>query len=371
MVNENYKSLLFGFVAVMVIIIGLILFFSTGKAIISVVAKSEDVSTEFIIDVSADGGGMNMVNGMIYETEVEGTISGEATGIKSLDSGNIGKVTLINKRAENQVLIKTTRLQTQEGVLLRLTDRVEIPANGSIEASVYADNPSAFTELLPTSFVIPGLAENLQDKVYAESKSTIKPTGNTQKAIDQADITRVKEELTEILYEKAIDKVKQNQNNLDLVMLIVKKEELSSKADAEVGSIRDSFELGMKIKVAILGIEKQKLLSLAGENLKNSLNKGLDLQNISADKFTYNIQAYDPSAKTAKVKVYVEGQASVKADNQIFEKSKLAGLSPKGVELYLSNFEQIESVKVELSPFWIGTVPKSPDHVEIVVAQMK
>jgi len=57
----------------------------------------------------------------------------------------------------------------------------------------------------------------------------------------------------------------------------------------------------------------------------------------------------------------------VKAENPIFDKEKISGLSPKGVELYLANFKEVEAVSVELSPFWVKKVPKLKDHINIVV----
>jgi len=364
---ESYKNSIFGFVAVAVILVGVILYFSASKALIEISPKPQDIATDFILDVSADGDNLNSVNGVLYETEVESEMQSETTGSKSAEGSSIGKVVLINNRSEDQTLIKTTRLQTQEGVLLRLSDRVVVPANGTIEANVYPDNPAAFSELAPTSFVIPGLAENLRDKVYAESKTVLKPTGGAQKAVAEVDLQKAKDKLTEIIYEKGIENFKKDEQRSDLVMLVVDKQNISEKPEAKVGDIRDNFNYVMKLKVTLLGLEQQKIVEKAGESLKKAMINGLDLINLYTDRFTYTVQSFDAKEKTAKVKVHVEGAAVIKSDNEIFDKQKLSGLSPKGVELYLSNFPEIESVKVQLTPFWVSTVPKSPEHVEIVI----
>ncbi|MFA6536922.1 MAG: hypothetical protein WCT18_00810 [Patescibacteria group bacterium] len=369
--SESYKNLIFGFVAVAVILVGVILYFSASKALIEITPKPNSVATDFILDVSADGATVDSVNGFLYETEVEASIEGEATGSKATEGSSIGKVVIINKRAEDQTLIKTTRLQTQDGILLRLTDRVVVPANGSIETNVYADNPSAFTELQPTSFIIPGLAENLRDKVYAESKTVLKPAGGEQKAVAEVDLQKAKEKLLEVLYEKAIENFKNDEQRSDLVMLVVDKQIISEKAGAEIGTISENFSFDMKAKVVLLGLEQKSIIEKAGDNLKNALEKGLDLSSLQTDKFTYIVQSFNGNEKTAKVKVHVEGLAIIKSDNAIFDKEKLSGLSPKAVELYLSNFEQIDSVKVQLTPFWVSTVPKSPEHVDIIIMNAK
>ncbi|MBI5077392.1 hypothetical protein HZB94_03345 [Candidatus Falkowbacteria bacterium] len=368
MVTEGYKKLIFGFVVVTIALLALVLFFSAGRAVIKVIPRASPVETDVIVDVATDGGGNgDYLQGILFETEAQGKGEGTATGTELLSGGTIGKVTLINKRAEAQTLVKTTRLLSQDNVLLRLSDRIIIPASGQIEASVYADNPNAFTELQPTTFKIPGLWEGLQDKVYAESKSVIKSTGQSVKIIKAADIAAAKSALTEKLYEQAINEFKKQLPNTNYASLVVSKKILEESASASAGDKQDKFEVSMKLDVIIVGLSQDKVVELAANRLKSALNAGQELSDMDLKNFAYSVQSFNNEKKTVDVKIKAKGAAVVKADNPIFDRDKLSDLSPKGVEMYLANFEEVEGVEVALSPFWVKKVPSSKERIEIIV----
>jgi hypothetical protein len=258
-------------------------------------------------------------------------------------------------------------LLTSDGVLLRLSNQVNIPAGGELEVGVYADDPSAFEELVPTSFTIPGLHESMQKLVYAESRVTLKSEGDTIKVVKAIDIARTKDELTEELYNKAIAEFGQQLPNQDFTTIVVSKSVMSESVSAVVDDERDTFTTDMKIKATLIALDQNKIIELAGERLRSVVPSTQELVNLNLNNFSYKVQNYDDVDKTANVKVHLEGNAVVRADHEIFEKDKLVGLSPKGLELYLANFDEVESVEVELSPFWVKKVPKLRDHIVITV----
>jgi hypothetical protein len=81
------------------------------------------------------------------------------------------------------------------------------------------------------------------------------------------------------------------------------------------------------------------------------------------------VQNFDALTKAANVKVHAEGDSVLRADSEILNKTKLAGLSKRGVELYLSSFDEIEKATVSFSPFWVRKVPSSADHVSILIGE--
>ena len=367
-VTDSYKKLVLGFVIVTVVLVSIIFYFSASKAVVKITPKVTAVQTDFVADVVSDGGTIDSaLQGVLFETEVEGSINGDATGSKLLDGGTIGSVTLINKRPEAQTLVKTTRLLTDSGILLRLSERVNIPANGEIDVTVYADDPNAFTELAPTKFIIPGLWEGLQSEIYAENKATLTSSGESIKVLKAVDIARTKDKLTEELYNKAIQDFTSQLPSKNYTTIVVSKNVLSEEVSEEVDTEIDKFIVTLKLKVSLIGLNQDEIIELAGERLKSVVPKTQELLNLNMNKFSYKVQNYDETAKTANVKVHVEGDSVIKADHVIFNKSKLVGLSPKGLQLYLANFDEVEAVEVELSPFWVKKVPRLEDHVIITV----
>jgi hypothetical protein len=367
MVTEGYKKMILGFVIVTVVLIILVVYFSAGRAVIKVAPKVTSVSTDIIVDVATDGGGENNVQGILFETEVEGKVEGSATGMELLSGGTIGKVILINKRPEPQTLVKTTRLLSQNNVLLRLVNQVNIPAGGQIEADVYADAPNSFIELAPTTFIIPGLWQGLQDKVYAESKSVLKSTGESIKVVKPSDIEEARARLFDKLYGQAIDEFKKQLPNENYATLVVSKKVLNEAVSASAGAKQDKFEASAKLDVVMVGLNQEKIVELAVGRLQKSLPAGKELAGLDTEKFVYAVQSYNDEKKMVNVKIAAVGKAVVKADNPIFDRDKLADLSPKGVELYLANFDEVEGAEVELSPFWVKKVPSVKEHIEIVI----
>jgi len=367
-VSDGYKKMIFGFVFVTVLLVGIIFYFSASKAVVKVTPKATVVETDFVADISGQDGVANALQAVLWETEVAGTIEGEATGAKSLEGNSIGKVIIYNKRGEPQALVKTTRFQTKEGLLLRLTNRVDIPANGQVEADVYADDPSAFTELLPTKFTIPGLSVAMQEYVYAESKSTLKPIGSTVKAIKAVDIARAKDKLNEQIFNKAIEDFgKQLPEGKEFTKIVVSRTVIEEKISDPVDTVKDKFTVNAKLKLILLALDQQKIVELAGERLRSIVPDGQQLLSLNLENFSYKVQNYNPDNKTANLKIHVAGDVVIKADNPILDKDKLAGLSEKGVKLYLSNYKEIQDVAVELSPFWVKSVPSLKDHIIITI----
>jgi hypothetical protein len=367
-VTDSYKKLVLGFVIITIALVSIIFYFSASKAVVKITPKVTAVQTDFVADVISDGGSIeNALQGVLFEADVEGSIEGDATGVKLLDGGTIGSVTLINKRPEAQTLVKTTRLLTADGILLRLSDRVNIPANGEIDVNVYADDPNAFTELAPTKFTIPGLWEGLQSEIYGENKATLTSTGESIKVLKAVDIARTKDKLTEELYNKAIQDFTTQLPSKNYTTIVVSKKVLEEDVSEEVDTELEKFVVTLKLKVALIGLNQDEIIELAGERLKSVVPNTQELLNLNMNKFSYKVQNYDEAAKTANVKVHVEGDSVIKADHVIFNKTKLVGLSPKGLELYLANFDEVEDVEVELSPFWVKKVPRLEDHVIITV----
>jgi len=367
--TESYKKIILGFVAVTVILILVVIYFSASKATITVTAQSTKVETDFVADVATDGaltGGVTGLQGVLFEAEVSDEADGASSGTAVLGDNTIGKVTLYNNRDEDQVLVKTTRLLSADNVLLRLSSKVLIPAKGEAQADVYADNASAFTQLEPCKLTIPGLWEGLQTLVYAENKTTLKSSGESVKTVEEVDLTAAQEKLKRQVDDKAkAEFYKQLSGNYEVI--VVQKDILEKTANAKVKDQVNDFKVGMKAEVTMIAVSRDEILKLAGERLNSVVPAGKELQNLDLNNFTFSVHSFDSEQKTAKIKVHVEGGAGIKADNPLFDKEKLKDLSKKAVELYLSTLPEVKQVKVDFSPFWVNKVPKFKNNIEIII----
>ncbi|MFH0814745.1 MAG: hypothetical protein V1902_01450 [Candidatus Falkowbacteria bacterium] len=367
--SVNYSTV----VAVVIIvagIIGLIGVFSMGKAVIIVTPRVSNVATDFSSQIATDGSSKDALSGTLFETTVSTSGKGEATGTEvPKDTNIVGVVTLINNYTKEQTLVATTRLLSPDKVLLRLKDKVTIPAGGKITAQVYADDQDAFKEIPATMFLIPGLWQGLQDKIYAESKDVIKNKPSEIKVVKAADIVKAKENIAKDVDAKAIQEFSNNlPASQNFLIAVVNRESIDESVGAKIGDAVSSFDVSVKQKVSLIAVEKQQIIALANTKVKTIVSEDRNVLDIDSDSLSYTTSKYDAKTKSAEIKIHAEAKTVIKETNSILDKSKLVGLTPKGVQLYLLNFDEIENVDVQLSPFW---VKKTPNNLNKIFVQVK
>jgi hypothetical protein len=354
--------------ALTVILIGVILYFSFNRAIITIISKKEKVETDFVMQLagSPKAGESGVMPGQVFETTVEGAKKFSASGIKSLITDAQGKITVINNSAKDQPLVEKTRFLSAEGILFRLKKSIVVPAGGKVEAEVYADNPNLGAAVGPTKFTIPGLAIALQEKIYGESTKPLIGVTKETVVVSAEDIAGAKKALTEDLVNQAEEEFRSKLASDDASWKIVTKvTELTSNVDAKANEAKDEFTVSLKLKVGGIAFDNEKLLVLAKERLANSLPEGKELSEVNENSFVYPVKSYDLAAGKAIVEAHLEGISTVRETDLIFDRNKLIGLNKGQVEAYFKNFDPILSVKVNLTPFWVWRVPKLKDHIII------
>lgn len=143
--SSTYKKLIVSVLLILLMIGGVVIYFSLNRVEITVFPKLITKQTQFFMDVreNADGASADILKGTIEKIEVEHSGTFDASGEKEVTADGelpvVGKVTLYNEQNSAQTLIRKTRLLSAENNLFRLTEAVSIPAGGSVEAEVYFD----------------------------------------------------------------------------------------------------------------------------------------------------------------------------------------------------------------------------------------
>lgn len=368
--SRLYTRFIVAFIVVAIILIFFIFYFSLSKALIRVTPRISTVTSDFIADIetSTTTPSPGAIAGLLYETEVTAEETYDATGTKDVEGNIIGTVTLHNNLNRNQPLIQRTRLLTDDGVLLRMSERADIPAGGSVDVSVYADDPSSFESLPPTVFTIPGLSASSQTKVYAESSNVIRSKPGSIKVVKAVDIARAKEAIDQELSNKAIASF-QKEVSEGYVGIVVSQQVLNEDVSASVDTVSETFTISKTMHVTIVGINQSDIVTVAADRLKGLVPKNMQLKNLKLDNLSYVVQNFNEQGNTANIKIHAEGETILREDSDILDKSKLYSLSARGVELYLTSFDEIESIDVELNPFWVKKVPSIPDNITIEIVE--
>ena len=164
-----YRTIAITFLVLTIALLAVVVFFTSKKATVVIVAKSDNKNVNLSIDVSDSSIAGKVIKGIVTSTDFVWSEKYYPTSNKIVDGLATGKITIYNDSGLVQPLVKTTRFLTSKGVLFRLTEGVTVPANGKITANVYADQKGASGDIGPSNFSIPGLTSVRQKLIYGKS----------------------------------------------------------------------------------------------------------------------------------------------------------------------------------------------------------
>ena len=186
------------------------------KAMVDVVPKSAAKSKElsFTGKVGA-GGGEREIPIRVAEHTEEVTVTVESTGTPSSSGQKAqGSVVIYNAYSDaSQPLVATTRLETPDGLIFRITKGVTVPGMteggepGAVEVVVVADQTGEAYNVGPSEFTIPGFKGNPKfEKFSARSGSGMKGGatggGDGVATVSKEDLRRAGEEAKRVFRER-------------------------------------------------------------------------------------------------------------------------------------------------------------------------
>lgn len=362
-----YKIIAITFLCLTLLLFGAVIFMSSQKAVITIETKATPIEInndlligEGIVDQSITA----IVTTTSFLVHQPVVVSGttEVPGIAT------GKVTLHNETGAAQPLVATTRLLTEDGVLFRIKSAVNVPAQGTVEAEVYADKEGATGDIGPSKFTIPGLPEAKQKVVYASSDESM--TGGTKKSgvLSQADIDVAEKQMTDAL-DSEVAKYLGN--------LYVGKEVIYSLINVEKkvnGKIGESITNGMldgKVKIALVVYDKAELKDWAEKTIQSKAVGDTSIIRSSGEEPKVTFKSYNQDLNTATLHVFSAGVASMNPASKELEKNIFFGKSRDEVKRYVSSLEHVENVNISLQPFWIQSVPQIQDHIQVIVKEVQ
>ncbi|HTK04556.1 MAG TPA: pilus assembly protein PilM [Candidatus Eisenbacteria bacterium] len=240
----------------------------------------------------------------IIETDVKATETFTSTGTTKVAAGkSCGTATIINTTARTYTFVATTRLLSKEGVLFRMTSAANIPASGTVDVHVCADQPGPEGDIGPTTFTIPGLSPEQQKRITAKSTAPMTGGSGTAKAVTAADIAGARQKLMDKLKKEALDNFSAmladgEKLNTDLMT----SKELSATFPT-AGTAGATFTATLSLRYRVLLIPEKDLAPHLAAALTASLPSGMSTADFSLGAPLYTVQAYDTGAETAEVRV--------------------------------------------------------------------
>jgi len=371
--SSTYKKLIVSVLLILLMIAGVVIYFSLNRVEITIFPKLITKQTQFFMDVreNTEATTGDILKGTIEKIEVEHSGTFDATGEKEVTAAGdlpvVGKVTLYNKQDSAQTLIKKTRLLSAENNLFRLNDAVSIPAGGSVEAEVYFDpEENNFMTQASSKFTVPGLGESLQSEVYAESSEPFVRPGNKVKFIQKSDIESAAKELSAQKLEEIVSNLKIQHGGNNPVALAYLGEVMEQSSDKQEGDLGDNFTVTVKVRVIAVLLDNE-IYTVIDQKLNDFVGEGYELKSLNFQNLKYVIEKYDLDAKTASVEVLAEGNLVLNANHPLLNPVNLIGLSKEQLISYFQTMEDIKATEIKFYPSWLKKVPAMVDHIQISI----
>lgn len=364
-----YRRLAIGFVVVVAIVLGVVMYMSTVKATITVHAKGETAKAEFLMDVVKTPTKESEVRGRILSKAVGKTQTFKVTaeGAKEVEGVARGEVVIYNKTGNSQTLVKTTRLLTADGKLFRIDTTVNVPARGSVSVPAYADQSGKTGDIATAvSFTIPGLPESLRKDIYAESKTAFSGGLASVSVVTADEIDRSAASLKAGLEEEAKVAMRTEAGTAfagESFSTSVVEDTRSVVPGATVGE----YAVTMSIKVTGVFFDRAAVEEVAVRKLYDQLVPGKEFKSVNNAGLTATVEKVDVEGEMANVRVYLDGVMVPSLNNSALDPGAFAGKSEEEVRGMIAKSGLAESVDLQFFPPWIHTVPRLKDHIEVKV----
>lgn len=372
--KKTNVKIFIGFGIAAVVLVAAVIYFAFSSATIAIYPKALSQEVVFSANVDQnpelDPRKIETISGRILTAEKDGSKDINDVSKKTLEERATATIQLVNTTSKSQPLLANTQLTTSNGVIFRTNARAVVPAHGSVNVGVTADVAGADGNIQPQRLTIVKLFKGLQSQIYGVLGSAITNGTREAQVATQNDIDTAKASLADSLYNDLNDELtKQLKPGEKIIPDATRNEILTFTSSVAAGATTTQFHIDEHVRVTAVVFDESSLLELAEAKLKTQIPSGRELVNPSTDQLTYAVPSYDINKGTAELKVTFKGTTIVKLGSEIFDKTKLFGLSKQETIDYFAQYPDIEKVNVSFFPFWISKIPNIEGKIQIQIAK--
>ncbi|OGI74590.1 hypothetical protein A2740_02745 [Candidatus Nomurabacteria bacterium RIFCSPHIGHO2_01_FULL_43_16] len=312
---------------------------------------------------------------MVISDEENTTI--QVSGEKDVSEKATGTVVIYNAfGSSSQTLNIDTRLEGSNGKMYKTKTRVVVPGRskdgvpGSVEVDIYAAEAGVEYNSGPLDFKIFGFKGTPKyDKFYARSKGEI--TGGFKgktPAITDIDRTTAVGNLNDILQKKLLQKAT---SQIPDGFILFKDAIFLNTDDLSVSSVYDNNSATLTLKGTLYGIlfNEQKLTKKITEDKIEKYDESEvyvpNIKNLAFSLFTKDNVSFE---NVKNINFNLSGPAKIvwKLDVDKFVTS-LLGKPKKDFNQILSQYPDIDSAILTLSPVWKMSVPDKAKNIKVII----
>ena len=373
-------------VLVVLLVIGVYLFFTLPKATIVIWPKINTLSFQQTITADKTATAVDPVKEIVpaqyFEVSKTATQDFPATGNASNEGQATGTITIYNKFDPPMPFTfkAGTHFMSDSGKLFIAMQKIVIPAAkkvgskitpGSVQVKVQAVEGGTDYNIAPSNFSVPGLKGTASYySIYATSSVAMSGgyTGKVKKVTDD-DIQGAKDVLVKKAADDATAAIKA-QISSDYVLLdnAISSLTTSASTPTKSGAVADKFTYQAVVKVSALAFKKADLDQLAKNYIASQAPQGY-VQLDNSFKDSYSASTVDVSGGKATLNLNFSSGAYQNIDKNATALLLLDKDANQINQTITSNMgDQVAKIKVNFWPFW---VTRSPDNQKAVTIQLK
>ncbi len=347
----------------------------------------------------------NTINVRPIELEIPMEYTFNVTTIDQMSTKNAyGTVDIYNELTWEQVFRPATRFVTDDGIVFKTTEWIKVPPTktfsgittiGKITTTLTADAYDLKGDIIWVrgnmpewlTLTIPGLKFN-RDKIYAKNTTPFNGGTNPKAHIlTDKEATSFKDILREKLKSKALETLKDTikrtntENGEDYAILPINENIIYTMGDiklskgAKIGDKGDEVTIEGKVKINTYTYDRSATLFYLKTILNESLLFGTEKLigvNDESLRITNIVSRTTDPLFSLKWTTELDSTISFNfedASNNLTKKLKnlIVGTSDKEATSLLLNDNNIASVKITFSPFWLTRVSNNPDNIEFII----
>jgi hypothetical protein len=310
-----------------------------------------------------------------------------ATGEEEVEDRATGRITISNTvDTAPQRLIKNTRFESAEGKIFRIQDSVTVPGAipgadgtlkpGSIEVTVFADEPGDEYNIAPGRFTIPGFKGTPRfDSFTAESKENMRGGfAGVRKTVAPGDADRSQAQLEADLREALLEEAFAAGTKPEDFYLYRDAVFFRSEALPETSGEGTAVTLSRRGQLHAILVKKDTFARfIATQAVAGYDNESVAILNpdelvVTASELPEETSPQKPW-EGGSVSLSIKGTAHVVwTYDQAALANDLAGRDTNALKTILSGYSGIDKATVVHRPFWKQTFPESAQDIEVVEA---
>lgn len=351
-------------------------FFST--ATVKVVLTQQTTTINDTFSAMQSGGTGGDVTYQIIKLQDTVTQDVKPTGEKEVQNKATGKIVIYGQDEKSLKLVANTRFQSPDGKIYRIDKPVVVPAatkdtsgksiQGSVEVTVFADQPGDTYNIGIVDFTIPGLVGTDLEKKYS-ARGTTEMTGGysgTLKYASDTDIQAASSTMQEAVKEKLLSNIASSVGEDNVLYTDATFIDFKTNIPTSVS------ENGM-LKVEEVGLLQAFVFNrkeLSEAIAKKSLNPydGSPVVVKNLDDFAFTFEKKDTfTVSTSNMFSFtLAGDPHIVWEvDETSLKNDLAGLNKNNIATIVKDHPSIRRIEANIKPFWKSSFPDNPNAITI------